>query len=159
MLDKAISELEEELNKLPAPSLGDLAAKQTAKRSKKKKETADINALEKMEHEEIDVTYEKKMTEDREMDINDEKVRDRWSRYIGAMGIDAVGRQSKADIMIIGLQPFALEVVKNIVLSGCRKLTIVDDGEVLLEDLAGGFFYQEEDIGKKRIDSILYKIR
>lgn len=64
------------------------------------------------------------------MDINDEKVKDRWSRYIGAMGIDAVSRQSKADLMIIGLGPFALEVVKNIVLSGCRKLTIVEDGVV-----------------------------
>jgi molybdopterin/thiamine biosynthesis adenylyltransferase len=66
------------------------------------------------------------MTEDRELDINDEKVRDRWSRYIGAMGIDAVGKQAKADILVIGLGPFALEVVKNLVLSGCRKLTIVD---------------------------------
>lgn len=68
------------------------------------------------------------MTEDRELDINDQKVRDRWSRYIGAMGIDAVGRQAKADIMVIGLEPFALEVVKNLVLSGCRKMTIVEDG-------------------------------
>ena len=48
------------------------------------------------------------MTEDRELDINDEKVRDRWSRYIGAMGIDAVGRQAKADILVIGLAPFSL---------------------------------------------------
>ena len=72
------------------------------------------------------------MTEDKELDINDEKVRDRWSRYIGAMGIDAVSRQSKADILVIGLAPFALEVVKNLVLSGCRKLTIVDDAVVKL---------------------------
>ena len=91
------------------------------------------------------------MTEDKELDINDEKVRDRWSRYIGAMGIDAVSRQAKADILVIGLAPFALEVVKNLVLSGCRKLTIVEDGEVELQDLSGGFFYQEEDIGKKRV--------
>ena len=27
---------------------------------------------------------------------HDEKVKDRWSRYIGAMGIDAVAKQSKA---------------------------------------------------------------
>jgi len=26
------------------------------------------------------------------IDINDEKVKDRWSRYIGAMGIDAVAK-------------------------------------------------------------------
>jgi len=42
------------------------------------------------------------------------------------MGIDAVSKQSKADILVIGLGPFALEVVKNLVLSGCRKLTICE---------------------------------
>lgn len=62
-----------------------------------------------------------------EIDINDEKVKDRWSRYIGAMGIDAVGKQSKADILVFGLGPASLETVKNLVLSGCRKLTIVDE--------------------------------
>lgn len=64
------------------------------------------------------------------IDINDEKVKDRWSSYIGAMGIDAVSKQSKADILVVGLGPMALEVVKNLVLSGCRKLTIIDDKDV-----------------------------
>jgi ubiquitin-activating enzyme E1 len=57
------------------------------------------------------------------------------------MGIDAVSKQSKADILIFGLNPLGLEVVKNLVLSGCRKLTICDDGIVKKEDLSGGFFY------------------
>jgi molybdopterin/thiamine biosynthesis adenylyltransferase len=43
------------------------------------------------------------------------------------MGIDAVSKQSKADIMVFGLNPLGLETVKNLVLSGCRKLTICDD--------------------------------
>ena len=59
------------------------------------------------------------------------------------MGIDAVGRQAKADILVVGLGPFALEVVKNLVLSGCRKMTIVEDAVVELKDLSGGFFYQQ----------------
>lgn len=86
-------------------------------------------------------------------------MKDRWSRYIGAMGIDAVSKQSKADILVFGLNPLALEVVKNLVLSGCRRLTICDDKLVSKEDLAGGFFYTMEDVGKKRVESILYKIR
>lgn len=57
------------------------------------------------------------------------------------MGIDAVSKQSKADILIFGLNPLGLEVVKNLVLSGCRKLTICDDRIVEREDLSGGFFY------------------
>lgn len=75
------------------------------------------------------------------------------------MGIDAVSKQSKADILVMGLGPMALQVVKNLVLSGCRKLTICDDQNVQPQDLAGGFFYTQEDIGKKRLESILYKIR
>ncbi len=75
------------------------------------------------------------------------------------MGIDAVSKQSKADIMILGLGPFGLEVIKNIVLSGCRRLTLCDDKDIALEDLSGGFFYREEDIGKKRVEAIIHKIR
>ena len=30
--------------------------------------------------------------EGKEMNVNDEKVKDRWSRYIGAMGADAVAK-------------------------------------------------------------------
>ena len=43
-----------------------------------------------------------------ELDINDEKVKDRWSRYIGAMGIDAVNKQSKANILQFGLSPLGI---------------------------------------------------
>lgn len=36
------------------------------------------------------MTYDNKDKDDnniRELDVNDEKVKDRWSRYIGAMGL------------------------------------------------------------------------
>ena len=120
-----------------------------------------LKKLEEEAQEEIDVEYDKKNItgNGKEIDINDEKVKDRWSRYIGAMGIDAVSKQSKADILVFGLGPMALEVIKNLVLSGCRRLTIVDEKDVRFEDLSGGFFYSEADIGKKRLESILYKIR
>jgi len=47
--------------------------------------------------EEVDVAYEdisetSKKQESKELNIKDEKVMDRWSRYIGAMGIDAVAK-------------------------------------------------------------------
>ncbi len=55
--------------------------------------------------EDVDVTYDKTDQNNnlKEMDINDEKVKDRWSRYIGAMGIEAVSKQSKASILLFGL--------------------------------------------------------
>lgn len=75
------------------------------------------------------------------------------------MGIDAVSKQSKADILVFGVGPAALEVIKNLVLSGLRKLTIVDDKVVRMEDLSGGFFFTEAEVGKNRAECILYKIR
>jgi len=66
-------------------------------------------------------------TVSRSMDINDEKVRDRWSRYIGAMGIDAVAKQSVCSVFLSGLGPLGVEIAKNIVLSGVKRYTIHDD--------------------------------
>jgi tRNA A37 threonylcarbamoyladenosine dehydratase len=61
-----------------------------------------------------------------ELDINDEKVKNRWSRYIGAMGVEAVAKQSKANILLMGLGGVGVEIAKNIVLSGCRELALCD---------------------------------
>lgn len=36
----------------------------------------------------------------KELNINDEGVKDRWSRYIGAMGIEAVAKQAEAVVYI-----------------------------------------------------------
>ena len=54
-----------------------------------------------------------------------------------------------ATIMIVRLRGTATEVIKNIVLSGIGKLIIVDDKEVKEEDLGAGFFFRDEDVGKK----------
>jgi len=40
----------------------------------------------------IDTKGNKKKREIQDIDINDEKVKDRWSRYIGAMGAEAVAK-------------------------------------------------------------------
>jgi hypothetical protein len=68
---------------------------------KQKKEKKVTHALDTVV-EEIDVSYGE-VQQWREMDINDEKVKDRWSRYIGAMGVEAVTKQSKANIVLLGL--------------------------------------------------------
>ena len=76
------------------------------------------------------------------MDINDEKVKDRWSRYIGAMGIEAVSKQSKASIVLFGLGATGVEIAKNIILSGCKRISIVDENNTQITDLSGQFFLE-----------------
>ena len=110
--------------------------------------------------EEIDVTYEEnKELNYKELDINDEKVKDRWSRYIGAMGIEAVSKQSKANILLFGLDALGIEIAKNLVLSGCRKLAICEPELTKWNDLSGQFYLSEEDVGKNRVEQCLYKLQ
>ncbi|KAF7365353.1 Quinate utilization pathway activator [Mycena venus] len=54
-----------------------------------------------------------------------------------------------ATILVVQLKGTATEVIKNIVLSGIGKLVIMDGEEVLEEDLGSGFFFRDEDVGKK----------
>lgn len=136
--------------------MADIAVKKSPQ--KKKKELKQAVDAQNMDLNDIDVSYDSNLVQ-KELNIDDEKVRDRWSRYIGAMGIDAVSKQSKASVFILGLGPFALEVAKNIVLSGCKRLTFHDTAEVSVVDLSGGFFYSESDVGKKRVPAILHKIQ
>ena len=92
-------------------------------------------------------------------DANDEQVKDRWSRYIGAMGIDAVQKQTSAKIFLHGLGALGVEIAKNIVLSGVKKLGLHDSVNTTENDLLGQFFLGEEDIGKNRAQSSLDKLQ
>lgn len=54
-------------------------------------------------------------------------MKDRWSRYIGVMGLDSVKKQSSASVLIVGLDHVGVEVAKNIALSGVKVLGLADN--------------------------------
>lgn len=54
-----------------------------------------------------------------------------------------------ATILVITVRGLATEVIKNIVLAGVGKLIMVDGEDVKEEDLGTGFFFRDEDIGRK----------
>ena len=51
--------------------------------------------------------------------------------------------------MVVRLKGVATEAIKNIVLAGIGKLVVVDPDDVAEEDLGAGFFFRDEDVGKK----------
>lgn len=106
----------------------------------------------------IDVSYDENIQQ-RAINIDDEKVTNRWSRYIGAMGIEAVQKQANAQICLFGLNALGVEIAKNIVLSGVKSLTIIDGKKVDMGDLAGQFYLNEGDIGKNRAQACLSKLQ
>jgi ubiquitin-like 1-activating enzyme E1 A len=54
-----------------------------------------------------------------------------------------------ATILVVRLRGVATEAIKNMVLAGIGKLVIVDGEDVAEEDLGAGFFFRDEDVGKK----------
>jgi len=54
-----------------------------------------------------------------------------------------------ATILVLRLRGVATEAIKNMVLAGIGKLIIVDGDSVTEEDLGAGFFFRDEDVGRK----------
>ena len=72
------------------------------------------------------MSYDQAPQVNAELNINDEKVKDRWSRYIGALGIEAVAKQAQSRILICGMGALGIEIAKNIILAGCKEMIIYD---------------------------------
>ncbi|KZO93636.1 hypothetical protein CALVIDRAFT_485647 [Calocera viscosa TUFC12733] len=81
-----------------------------------------------------------------------------YDRQIRLWGFDAQTRMRNATVLVLRLRGTACEVIKNIVLAGIGTLKILDDAEVTELDLGAGFFYREEDVGKKRVDAAIPRI-
>ena len=59
------------------------------------------------------------------MDILSEEVKNRWSRYICALGIESVKKQSACSVFLSGYCNLGLEIAKNLTLAGLARLTIL----------------------------------
>ncbi|KAG8214649.1 hypothetical protein J3R82DRAFT_9727 [Butyriboletus roseoflavus] len=76
-----------------------------------------------------------------------------YDRQIRLWGLEAQQRMRNATILIVRLRGTATEAIKNIVLAGIGKLVIVDTDKVSEEDLGTGFFFRDDDVGKKKVDA------
>lgn len=109
--------------------------------------------------EDVDVAYEEQEAKEGTLDVDDEKVKDRWSRYIGAMGVDAVAKQAAANVMVCGAGGVGIEIAKNIVLAGCKTFYLWDDNKASQADLASQFFLSHKNIGQNRATASHMKLQ
>ena len=154
MLKEIYRELETTLNSLPLPQ--DLKKKVEVEKKEIEKK------VEKMKFEnlnKIDMSYGDNKNNLKIINLNDDKVKDRWSRYIGAMGIEAVRRQANSTILIYGAGGLGIEIAKNLVLSGCKELVLQDNKLTTFYDLSSQFFLNESDIGKNRAQCCVKKLQ
>jgi hypothetical protein len=101
LLEKEVATLREVLDQIPQPDLKEKNEEETTfNKVEKKKRKAKEAELE------IDVAYDKESKE--ELKIEEGVMQDRWSRYIGAMGLEAVKRQSSSNVLLVGLKSLGL---------------------------------------------------
>ena len=154
MLQEIYYELETTLNSLPLP--------QELKKKAEDEKIENEKKIEKMKFEnldKVDMSYDDSKKEQKSMNLNDDTVKDRWSRYIGAMGIEAVRRQANSTILVYGAGGLGIEIAKNLVLSGCKELILQDNKVTTFYDLSSQFYLKESDIGKNRAESCIKKLQ
>lgn len=142
MLAAVVVELEDELNKLEKPTNYQIKPKQDDKR--RKLEVKKIKIEEGQQNlEEVDMDTDEETLQidtnmkNQDINVDDEAVKDRWSRYIGAMGVEAVTKQAAANIFLSGAGALGIEISKNLVLSGCKSFTMHDNKPITSRDLSG----------------------
>ncbi|EIM86091.1 uncharacterized protein STEHIDRAFT_147609 [Stereum hirsutum FP-91666 SS1] len=81
-----------------------------------------------------------------------------YDRQIRLWGLEAQQKMRNATILIVNLKGVATEAIKNIVLAGVGKLVILDGENVAEEDLGAGFFFRDEDVGRKRVEAAKNRI-
>lgn len=155
------------LNQLEKPTNYQIKPKEEKKKAKKQKVQAITDGMAVLNDVEMDTDSDREDdgskkdgqsatsmintgSKQLEIDINDDAVKDRWSRYIGAMGVEAVAKQASANIFVSGAGALGMEISKNLVLSGCKSFTLHDTKPVTYRDLSGQFFLNELAEGKTR---------
>ena len=84
----------------------------------------------------------------------------RYSRQIGTYGNETMKKLSELKVFIIGLKGLGVEVAKNIILSGPKRVSLYDKDIVSLKILGTNFYLEEEDIGKKTLsEASLQKLK
>jgi hypothetical protein len=152
MLKVEVDELKKVLETLSTDSIGDAAGGsaatgETVAAAKKRVVVDDVATAVAAEEE---VAASDTVAEARSFDVNNKDVMDRMSRVIGALGIDAVQKQTRSSVLVCGLGALGIEIAKNITLSGVKQLAIWDKSEVTAGDLGNQFFTRAADMGKNR---------
>lgn len=71
---------------------------------------------------------------------------DLHSRQLAVYGRDSFRKLAQAGVLIVGARGLGIEIAKNVVLAGVKRVTVWDEGACGLEDLASQFYVGEGDV-------------
>eukprot|EP00752_Nemacystus_decipiens_P009825 g8767.t1 len=84
---------------------------------------------------------------------------DKYSRQIGAFGLEAMSKLMNLKVLIVGLRGLGVETAKNLILAGPGLVSLCDDEPVAMPDLGANFFLEEGDVGKPRASCVASKLQ
>ena len=84
---------------------------------------------------------------------------DKYSRQIGAYGLEAMSKLLNMHVLIVGLKGVGMETAKNLALAGPGAITLWDDTPASMRDLGGNFFLNADDVGKPRAAAVAGRLQ
>jgi len=78
----------------------------------------------------------------------------KYDRQLRLWGADGQAKLEKSHFCLLGAGPEGTETLKNLVLPGVGRFTIVDNAKVTERDLANNFFVTEAELGKNRAEVV-----
>ena len=82
-----------------------------------------------------------------------------YSRQLGIIDSDSMTKLTLMKYLIIGLRGLGVEILKNLVLEGPKRVDIYDPNYININDLNSNYFVKEKDINKIRDEIIIEKIK
>lgn len=82
-----------------------------------------------------------------------------YSRQLYVLGHEAMKKMMKTKVLIYGMDGLGQEIAKNLCLAGIRSIEIYDNKIVSRRDLCSGYYFTEDDIGRRRDEAVLEKLR
>ncbi|XP_059481585.1 ubiquitin-like modifier-activating enzyme 1 [Neocloeon triangulifer] len=91
-------------------------------------------------------------------DPESQKLRDNmdenlYSRQLYVLGHEAMVRMARSVVLISGLGGLGVEIAKNVILAGVKKVVLHDTKLVSKADLATQYFLRDADIGRNRAEA------
>ena len=82
-----------------------------------------------------------------------------YSRQLGIIDSDSMTKLTSMKYLIIGLRGLGVEILKNLILEGPKRVDIYDPNYININDLNSNYFVKDKDINKIRDEIIIEKIK
>ena len=82
-----------------------------------------------------------------------------YSRQLGIIDSESMAKLTSLQYLIVGLRGFGIEILKNLILEGPKRVDIYDPNLINIYDLNSNYFANEEDLNKARDETVIKKIK